>query len=129
MTTTTLFVSFFGVTLVLLGIVIWTGKLAKRRWHLTFVALTVASLGTTIYFAEQLGKLYDLESAGAITPVHLFFAKVATAAFLLPAISGILTIRRAERVVWHRAAAYTAVVLTVIAACTGVAMVWLSNPL
>ena len=57
------------------------------------MALALVSLGVTIVFAKRLGELYDLESAGWITPVHLTLAKLTTAAYLLPITTGILTLR------------------------------------
>ena len=58
------FLLFLGITLILLGCTVVTGLRAKRKPHLVFVVLSVASLGVTIYYAEKLGELYDLDSAG-----------------------------------------------------------------
>ena len=69
------FILFLAVTLALLGGVVVTGLQARRATHVKFVIAAVASLGVTIYFAERLGELYDLASAGRITPIHLFLAK------------------------------------------------------
>ena len=122
------FVGFFALTLVLLVAVVATGLLAQRRRHVPLVVLAAVSLGVTIYYAEQLGELYDLEAAGVITPIHLFIAKVATAAYLLPLISGPMTIKDPTRLPLHRMAAFLVVVLTVLAACTGLTMVLLAEP-
>ena len=123
------FISFLAITLVFLGGVVLTGFRAKRRVHLTLVVFAVASLGITIYFAERLGDLYDLESAGLIYPVHLFFAKVTTVAYLLPVVSGIATIRNPVRKNLHRRIAFGVLALTVVTAVTGTIMILLSDPL
>ena len=83
----------------------------------------------TIYFAERLGRQYDLESAGAIYPVHLFFAKTTTPAYLLPILTGIRTLKRPETLVWHKRLAFLVLLLTVITAGTGTAMVFMADKL
>jgi len=123
------FIGFLAITLVFLGGVVLTGLRAKRRVHLTLVVFAVASLGITIYFAERLGELYDLETAGAIYPVHIFFAKLTTLSYLLPVISGIATIRNPIRVTLHRRIAFGVLALTVVTAVTGTIMVLASDPL
>lgn len=121
------FVVFLVLTLALLGVVVFTGLRAARRVHLTAVALVVATLGTTIYFAEKMGDLYDLAAAGAITPVHLTIAKLTTLAYLAPVVTGILTIRNARWRARHRLCAFTVLALTVATAITGTWMV-LASP-
>jgi|SRR5688572_7789267 len=113
------FVLFLALTLVLLAVVVWTGRRELRRAHLACVAATLAALGATIFFAERMGEHYDLASAGVITPVHLWLAKATTLAYLAPLATGVLTMR-AER--WrpcHRVCAYVVLALTVATACTG----------
>ena len=123
------FVLFLLVTLALLGAAVWTGFAHRRRTHLAFVLCAVASLGVTIFYAEQLGELYDLDSAGAITPTHLFLAKLTTVAYLLPIASGIrLWFRPGSRRV-HRALAFLVLGLTVVTAGTGTAMILMADPL
>ncbi|MBI5364114.1 MAG: hypothetical protein HZA53_13115 [Planctomycetes bacterium] len=116
----------FLLTLALLGCVVATGLRARRALHLTCVGLTVAALGATIYFAYGLGRIYDLEKAGWITPVHHVLARTNTAALLLPVITGILTIRRPATRPLHRRAAYFVIALTVVTAATGGWMLWLA---
>lgn len=129
MTPTIGFLTFLGTTLALLGCTVATGLRAKRKPHVLFVALSVASLGVTIYFAERLGELYDLESAGWITPVHLAIAKVATLAYLLPVVTGIrLWFGQGSRRV-HFWVAMGVLGLTVVTAVTGSWMVLASEPL
>jgi len=123
------FITFLVITLAFLGSVVLTGLRAKRRVHLTLVVFAIASLGITVYFAERLGELYDLESAGLIYPVHLFFAKVTTVAYLLPVLSGIATIRNPIRINLHRRIAFGVLALTIVTAVTGTVMVLLSTPL
>lgn len=117
------FVLFLLLTVGLLGVVVWTGLRARRRLHLTCVALTVAALGTTIYYAERMGKLYDLAAAGTIYPVHLALAKGTTVLYLAPLVTGVLTLRN---VAWrrrHRWSAFLVLALTVVTAVTGTWMI------
>jgi len=117
------FVTFLGLTLVLLGVVVATGLAARRRVHLVAVALAVVSLGTTIYHAERMGDLYDLAAAGSITPVHLAIAKLTTLAYLAPVVTGVLTIRDARWRPRHRLVAFVVLAMTVATAVTGTWMV------
>jgi heme A synthase len=128
-TATVGFVLFLLVTLALLGGVVATGLAAKRRLHLPLVVLAVASLGVTIFYAEQLGREYDLEAAGWITPVHLTLAKITTLAYLLPIATGIATIRDGKRRPMHRKVAFAVLALTVLTAATGTWMILASEPL
>ncbi len=113
------FVVCLALTLVLLAAVVWTGLRARRRLHLPCVAATLAVLGTTIYFAEQMGEHYDLASAGLITPVHLWLAKLTTLAYLAPLATGALTIRSATWRPRHRVCAFVVLAMTVATAVTG----------
>lgn len=120
---------FLGLTVVLLGVDVITGLRGMLPLHLFSVAATLASLGLAIFYAEKLGKLYDLEAAGVITPIHLTLAKITTASYLLMVVTGIQTLRdRAKRRV-HRGAALVVLTLTVITAGTGVTMILLSERL
>jgi len=123
------FVAFLALTLVLLTAVVWTGLRARRRVHLPCVAATLATLGATIWYAEQMGDLYDLASAGLITPVHLWLAKSTTLLYLAPLVTGILTIRDARWRPRHRVAAFTVLALTVATAVTGTWMLLASERL
>ena len=123
------FLGFLVVTLALLGGVVWTGYRDNRPIHITLVVSAVASLGVTIYFAEKLGELYDLESAGWIYPVHLAIAKTCTVAYVLPVITGILTIKKSSNLRLHRISAFTVLGLTVLTAVTGTWMVFASERL
>lgn len=113
------FVAFLGLTLVLLAAVVWTGLRARRRVHLPCVAATLAALGITIFYAEQMGEHYDLASAGLITPIHLWLAKLTTLLYLAPLVSGVLTIRDARWRPRHRVVAFVVLALTVATAVTG----------
>lgn len=113
---------FLGLTVGLLIADVVTGRRGALRTHLSCVALTFVCLGVTIYFAEGLGELYDLEAAGAITPVHLTLAKLTTAAYLLMVVTGVRTLRDRSRRRAHRLAAVVVLTMTVVTAVTGAAM-------
>ena len=123
------FVVFLALTLAGLGCAVATGLRARRRLHLSSVAASLACLAATIYYAKALGKHFDLESAGAITPIHLTLAKVTTALYLLPIATGITTIFRPRTRSWHRRVAFLVLAMTVITAITGTAMILMSKPL
>lgn len=122
------FVVFLLVTLVFLGCAVITGRRGERRVHVGMVVGALAFLGITIYYAEQLGDSYDLESAGWITPAHLALAKGTTLAYLLPVLSGIRMWRHEGARPLHRALAYSVLALTVVTAATGTAMILLAEP-
>ena len=123
------FVLALVVTLGLLTCVVVTGLRKKRKPHITFVVLALLSLGATIWRAERLGEHYDLESAGAITEIHLMLAKLCVCAYLLPVATGLLSLRRPRLVTWHGRLAFLALGLTIASAVTGTAMLLLSEPL
>jgi hypothetical protein len=129
MTAATGFVLFLVITLVLLGAVVVTGKKTMRRRHLTLVALAYIGLGLAIYYAELLGEEYDLDSAGLIYPVHLAFAKTTVYAYLLPVITGIMTIKAKCTRTTHGRVAVGVILLTVVTAVTGLWMVLAATPL
>lgn len=122
------FVLFLVVTLALLGCTVLTGLAARRKLHIPFAVSSLLALAITIYFAEKLGEQYDVESAGMITPIHLTLAKITTALYALPVITGIMTIRKPVHLRWHRRIAFTVLGMTVVTACTGIAMILLSDP-
>jgi len=117
------FVTFLALTVVLLGLDVWTGLRARRRLHIPLVVLTLASLGVAIFYAERLGQLYDLDAAGAIYPIHLMLAKVATAAYLLPVVTGVGLLAGRGRRRAHRMVAFVTIALTLATAGTGVVMI------
>ncbi len=129
MTPTLAFASAFLVTLLLLGVVAWSGMRAKRRVHIPAVGVTVASLGVTIYYAYQLGKTIDLASAGLITPIHLFLARLATLAIVVTAGFGLRTLFVPSTIRAHKRVAWFTLGLVVLAAITGVVMVSLAEPI
>ena len=118
----------FGVTLIALGVVVWSGLRAKRRVHIPAVGFTLAALGVTIYYAYRLGHVLDLQSAGVITPIHLTLARVATVALLLPVVTGIRTLFVPGGRKLHARLAWFALALVVATAITGVIMVSLAQP-
>lgn len=113
------FFSALLLTVVFLGGAAITGFKRRRTLHLTLVGLSVAGLASAIYFALELGQVYDLEAAGWITPVHLGLAKVATFLYLWPAVTGVLTLREEKWRRSHRIAALSVFSLTVLATLTG----------
>ena len=129
MTPTVGFITFLLVTVALLGCVLVTGFQGKRKPHLILVALAVASLGTTIYFAEQLGRLYDLDAAGWITPVHLTLAKVTTFAYVAPIFTGFRLLKDPTWRPRHKRMAFLVLGLTLLTAATGTWMILASEPL
>jgi hypothetical protein len=123
------FVGFLLLTVALLLVVVATGRRGRRRAHLATVVLTLASLGTTIAFAEAMGDHYDLAGAGWITPVHLWIAKGTTLAYLLPITTGILTWRDLRWRKRHQVCAYLVLALTALTAVTGTWMLLASERL
>ncbi len=122
------FLTFLCVTLACLGGAVVTGRAAKRKPHLFWVTGAVIGLFVTIYFAEGLGHLYDLEAAGWIYPFHLLLAKVTTGSYLVVIASGIATIRQSSRRKTHSRIAYSVLGLTALTAITGTWML-LAAPL
>lgn len=129
----TKFVLAFSLTLVALLGVLWTGwnwrKQRRRALHLGLVGVTVALLVLTIVLALELGHSYDLEAAGRIYPIHMALARTATAALLLPVITGIAVLRTGRVHRSHRIAALIAFTLITLAATTGFWMVYLAPPI
>ncbi len=123
------FLASLGLTLVFLGCAVVTGYKAKRVWHLSSVASAVLMLVATIYYALELGELYDLESAGVITPIHLTMAKVNTAAYLLPVVTGLRTLKNPKGRKLHGRVAWAVLILTVFTAATGGLMLLWATPL
>jgi hypothetical protein len=121
--------AFLALTIVLLGCVVATGLKARRRWHITFVVLALASLVVSIVCARRVGKLYDLRSAGVITPVHLTLAKITTAAYLLPIATGLRTIFRPATRRLHRTLAFVVLGMTLVTAITGTMMLLGAKPI
>lgn len=123
------FLGSLALTLAALGVVFWSGLTARLRVHFPAVACAVVLLGVTIFFAERLGGEYDLDAAGRIKPVHLALAKIATAAYLAPLATGVMTLRDRRWRRLHLAAALATLALTVAAAVTGTWMVLAAEPL
>lgn len=99
-----------------------TGRARRIRAHVRFVMGAVAGLGVAIWFALALGELYDLEAAGRITPIHLTLARVTTATYLWPLITGPLAYKGRIPTGIHRTGAWLALVMTLASTATGVMM-------
>ena len=122
------FVTSLICTVLLLFAVLSTGRAGRRRTHIALVASMLVSLTVTILFAIKLGTLYDLESAGWITPLHLTLAKICVVAYLAPLTTGWITYRGNEKMRGlHARVAYAVFALTVITLFTGVAMILMSE--
>ena len=116
------FLLFLVLTVVWLGVVVWTGRTGRFPLHLLFVALALFSLGMAIVYAPRLGELYDLDAAGWITPFHLTLAKVTTVLYVLPLVTGPMTWRDPRHRAVHRRAAWLVLGMTVLSTVTGAAM-------
>jgi hypothetical protein len=119
----------FALTLALLAAAVAAGLRRRRRRHVALVGLTVAALAWTIYEALRLGAAYDLRAAGAMTPVHLTLAKVATGFLVLPAAAGLRLLATGRGRLLHRRLAFAALALIVAAAVTGTLMMLGAEPL
>ena len=122
MTPTIGFIGSLVLTLVCLGVAVVTGYKAKRKVHLSSVTGAVILLVLTIYYAIELGELYDLHYDSMITIVHLNVAKVNTAAYLLPVITGLRTLKDPAGRKLHGRVAWSVLILTVFTAVTGCIM-------
>ena len=120
------FLGFLLLTVALLIAVAVTGKRAQLNVHILLVFVALGSLSAAIYFALQLGKVYDLEAAGAITPIHMTMARVATASYLLPFVTGYMTFRNRRYKRLHGKFALLVIALTVAATITGALMLWMA---
>ena len=123
------FALFLVLTVIALVAVVVTGLRARVKLHIGLVATTLVLLALTIYFAEQLGELYDLRAAGAITPIHLTLAKITTLAYLLPVASGVMTLRNRAHRRLHFRLAMLVLALTLATTVTGATMLWMSPKL
>lgn len=123
------FVAALATTVALLVGGAVTGRRRIMRLHIPFVLSAVASLGVAIWFALKVGTLYDLEAAGRITPIHLGLAKVTTLLYVWPLSTGPLAYRGKIPLWIHRAGAWTALILTVVATITGIWMLALAERL
>jgi hypothetical protein len=123
------FVAAVASTVGFLVAVVVTGVKGRITVHIPCVLATLLSLSAAIWFALELGTVYDLSTAGAITPIHKLIAKLATASYLLPIVTGIRTLRSSEHRRLHFACAMVALVLTASATVTGTLMLLWSTKL
>ena len=109
--------------------VVGTGRAARRRAHLTLVALCLVALATAVLSAERLGAEYDIEGAGWITPVHLTIAHLTVVGLLLPIGTGLLTLNRPRTRKLHGRLALVALLMAVLSALTGAWMLLAADKL
>jgi hypothetical protein len=123
---------FFALLLATVAVLIATvitGLKRRRGLHFACVGTAVALLAGSIWAARLLGDHYDLESAGWITPLHLGLAKLTTALYLLPLLTGVLTLRNPVHRPRHRLAAFLVLGLTLLTTATGAWMLLAARPL
>ncbi len=123
---------FLTALLVTVGFLVGAAITGRKRiihHHVKFVAGAVVSLGVAIFFALKVGERYDLEAAGWITPFHKTLAKITTAMYLWPLITGPMARKGKIRPSVHRTGAWLALGLTVAATVTGVIMLMRATPL
>jgi len=113
------FLAGLAATVVVLVGVIVSGMRERRRIHIPLVIVFFATLGTTIWFAERMGRALDLKAAGWITPVHLALAKTTTLAYALPMISGMLALTSERWKARHKCLAWLLIAMTLATVATG----------
>lgn len=113
------FFAFLLATVVALLATVLTGYQKRLPLHFVCVASSVALLAASIWAALQVGDIYDLKSAGWITPFHLTLARITTLLYLLPLATGIWTLRDRSQRKKHRLAAFLVLGLTVLTTVTG----------
>ncbi len=106
-----------------------TGLKHKRKPHYVLVACAVVLLGVTVYYAQQLGHEYDLQTAGVITPIPLALAKSTVVAYLLPLVSGFMTMRDIRRKKLHFKLAMFVLLMTLLTFATGLMMIMAATPI
>jgi hypothetical protein len=117
-----------GLTVALLAGAVATGRAARRKPHLAFVASAVAALVVTVVLAERYGSTLDLEAAEPWTTVHLTLAKIVSVAFLLPIGLGFLTLRNPARRALHGKLAWGVLALVALTFVTGAGMLLNAEP-
>ena len=118
-----------GLTVVFLVAVVVTGLRGRITIHIPCVLATLISLTVAIAYALKLGTIYDLKSAGAIFPIHMWVAKIAASSYVLPLITGIRTLRSSVHRRAHFWAAMLVLALTAAASITGTWMLLAADKL
>lgn len=107
-----------GITVVLLSVVVWSGKTRRRKTHYAFVAAALVGLTFAILYAERVGKYWSFPALPL--RIHLSLAYSATVGTLLASISGLLHVFGKLTRKAHARWAWLALLLIVLATCTGV---------
>jgi hypothetical protein len=115
----TWFCTAVGFTVAFLTVVVITGLRGQITVHIPCVVATIASLALAIVYAVKLGQIYDLESAGAIYPIHMGIARVAALSYVLPVYTGIRTLFKSSHRRAHFWCAMVVLVMTAAASITG----------
>ena len=129
MTASVGFTSFLILTSFCIALVVLTGVRGRRKSHFSLVACLLVLLGMTVFYAEKLGEEYNLETAGMITPIHLTLAKATVLSYLLPLISGFMTLRDIRKKALHFKLAMFVIAMTTVTFVTGLMMILSAEPI
>lgn len=96
------------------------GHKGKVKTHLALIALFLAGFAVTIYFADLTGRFYTFDATKQA--IHMPFAYSATAATLLPLVTGWRKWRGGGSLFAHRVSIVLFLAVFVGATATGVLM-------
>jgi len=111
---------FLGLTVVLIGIDLWTGLRGNRRGHVPFAVSTVVCFGIAVYFAERVGTYWHFDAT--YLGIHLAAAWSGTTLALLTVLTGFLHLKGRIGRVWHKRMALLFVALALVATGTAFLM-------
>lgn len=111
---------FLGLTVLLIGIDLWTGFRGNRRVHVPFAVATVVCFGIAVWFAERVGSYWHFEST--YLGIHLTAAWSGTVLALLTVLTGILHLKGRIARLWHKRMALLFVAFALIATGTAFLM-------
>ena len=98
----------------------WAGHKSKVKTHLALIAIFLSGFAVTIYFADATGRHFKFDEQRLA--IHMPCAYTATAATLLPLITGFRKWRGSGSLFAHRAAIFLFLLPFVAASATGVHM-------
>ena len=73
--------------------------------------------------------LAAIESAGVITPIHMTMAKINRAAYALPIVTGLRTLKNPANRKLHGRVAWSVLIFTVLTSATGGLMLLWATPI